>query len=289
MKIVRVQQDRFPVGSYHGQRQPGYRVANLTAQNLEYIRAQVMVKKSDWVFCIDGRPGSGKTTLALQLAMYLDPSFELSRVVFTPEQFLEALKTATKGQAVIFDEAYVVGARNALTEFNKKVIEIMSQIRSRNLYIFFVLPALFDLDRTLALHRIDTLFHCYKDDYGNRGKYSVYFQKKVKGLYLNGKKFYSYAKPDPNFFTNFSACFVLDEDLYEKKKQTAIKGINVRKLTKLSKRWFYQRNNLVKFVYSNMKISQDKIAQITKDLSRTDIEEILDDKIGLVEDNAPEY
>ena len=52
---------------------------------------------------IDGPVGSGKTTLSFQCAKYFDPTFDLSRVVFSVDDFLETLIRAKPGQAVVFD------------------------------------------------------------------------------------------------------------------------------------------------------------------------------------------
>ena len=63
-------------------------------------------KDKDCVLAIDGKEGSGKSTLALQLGKYVDPTLDLSRVVFDAESFRQAIFKAKKGQCVIFDEAF---------------------------------------------------------------------------------------------------------------------------------------------------------------------------------------
>lgn len=262
---MRVFQKEFPKGTYPGQRNDGYPISNITLKNFEFVKLQVLKRNGDFCFCIDGRVGSGKTTLALQLAKVLDPTFNLSRVAFTPEQFLEILKTANKGEAVFFDEAYVISSRFAMSEFNKKVNSIMTQIRSKNLYIFFALPSIFDLDRTLALYRIDCLFHVYKHPSGSKGHYSVFFQDKVKDLYINGKKYYTYGRPKANYNSNFSNCFILDEKDYETKKQNAIVKISIG--DKRTNKWKNQRDVLIKYLNQNFKLKYTEISQVIGDLT----------------------
>lgn len=194
--------------------------------NFDYIRPKVSNKvahrRSDMFIIIDGPVGSGKTTLSFQCAKYFDPTFNLDRVVFSVDDFLNALVKATPGQAVVFDEAIIVNSRSALTDFNKKVIIAMTQIRSKGLYIFFNIPSVFDLDRNLVLNRCHLLLHCYQDSFGDRGKFCVFDKDKMKTLYLKGKRLYSYAFPKANFVARFTEYFYLDRTDYEKKKQTEI-------------------------------------------------------------------
>jgi hypothetical protein len=165
---------------------------------------------------------SGKTTLSFQIARYFDRTFDLSRVVFSVDDFLNALINATPGQAVVFDEAIIVNSRSALTDFNKKVIVAMTQIRSKGLFIFFNIPSVFDLDRNLVLNRCHLLLHCYQDTFGDRGKYCAFNKEKMKLLYLKGKRLYSYGWPKSNFVGRFTEYFYLDRIEYEKKKQIEI-------------------------------------------------------------------
>ena len=202
-------------------------IDNFLKSNFDFIKPKVSHKiphrRSDLFIIIDGPVGSGKTTLSFQCARYFDPTFNLSRVVFSVDDFLDALINAEPGQAVVFDEAIIVNSRSALTEFNKKVIIAMTQIRSKGLYIFFNIPSLFDLDRNLVLNRCHLLLHCYQDSFGDRGKFCVFDKDKMKFLYLKGKRLYSYAQPKANFVARFNEYFWIDREEYEKKKRSELR------------------------------------------------------------------
>jgi len=193
---------------------------------------------------------SGKSTLSFQCAKYFDSTFNLSRVVFSVDDFLKTLINAEPGQAVVFDEAIIVNSRSALTDFNKKVIVAMTQIRSKGLYIFFNIPSLFDLDRNLVLNRCHLLLHCYQDSFGDRGKFCVFDKNKMKFLYLKGKRLYTYAYPKANFVASFSEYFYLNRVDYENKKQKEIAKQASSKKEDLFKRRF---RVLLKYIYQQCK------------------------------------
>jgi ABC-type antimicrobial peptide transport system ATPase subunit len=78
---------------------------------------------------------SGKSTLGLQLCKYVDPTFNLSRVVFTPEEFREVVYKAKSNQAIMFDEAFTgFSSRASLSGVNKTLISLMMQIRQMNFF-----------------------------------------------------------------------------------------------------------------------------------------------------------
>ena len=250
--------------------------------NFDFIIPKVSHKiphrRSDMFIIIDGPVGAGKTTLSFQSALYFDPTFNLSRVVFSVDDFLQALIKATPGQAVVFDEAIIVNSRSALTEFNKKVIIAMTQIRSKGLYIFFNIPSLFDLDRNLVLNRCHLLLHCYQDHFGDRGKYCVFDKEKVKTLYFKGKKLYSYAIPKANFVARFSEFFPLDRIEYETKKQ---KEIAKQAKNKKTHRWKRQRDNVLKWLHENyrqdLKVEErwSEIGKIAGDLQSWQVKDLI--------------
>ncbi len=216
--------DRFPMGYYKGQRKPGYSIQRELLEALDTIKKSVLTQNNDFLFIIDGKVGLGKTTLSLQLALYLNPKFKLSQVCFTPKQLMDTIIKAPKGSAIILDEAMTLNARNSMTEWNKRVNDLLSRIRSHNLFIILNLPSAFDLDRSIILHRASLLIHCYSPTFGKKGYYKVYheIEDRLKTLYLLGKKMYSYKKPQPNFEGWFSKCFVIDEVKYNRKKDDAI-------------------------------------------------------------------
>jgi len=192
--------------------------------NLDFLKHAVVKKNYDGFIVIAGREGFGKSTLAAQIAVYLDPTYNLDRCCFTADQFIEAAEGAEKFQAIVFDETMgYLSSRGAMSSFNRDLIKIFSEMRSKNLFIILCIPNFFELDRYPAMHRSTGLLYIFK-----RGRFGSYDYNTKKKLYLIGKKYYSYSVP-PNFRGNFVKYFPLNQEAYDQKKNNAIRSFNRRK------------------------------------------------------------
>lgn len=211
-----------------------YRLNKNITQILDGFKWAVHDKNTSVVIIFDGRSGMGKTTLNNQVAKYCDPDYDLHKVHYSPETFLNGgegkigLAQAKKGDWIVFDEAMLISNRSALSQINRMIIQAMSMIRSKNIFVCFCVNSIFDLDKNLALSRADILFNVYGETLIDRGKVMAFFKgadsrDRLKELYLKGKKYYDYSQPKSNFNTTFASNFVLNEDIYEKQKQ---KGVN---------------------------------------------------------------
>lgn len=221
--------------------------------NLDIMKKNLK-KDFDVFIVVDGRERFGKSTLAAQIAIYMDPTYNLDRCVFTPEQFHEAIENSKQYQAVVFDEAHgYLNSRSSMSKFNKQLVQIMTEMGSRNLVVIIVLPNFFELDKYPAIFRSTCLLHVH-----DRAKFCFYSYKKKKDLYLRGKKFYSY-NVSANFFGSFIKYFPLDKIAYETKKRSSIMPetrINYRE-----KKWKTQRDKLIDF-YKGNGFTQEQISNV---------------------------
>ena len=242
-----------------------YKLPAKLVQILEGFKWAIHFKKQSAVMVVDGRSGMGKTTLSFQIGKWMTDDFSLDNVFFTPEAFIKGLTTAKKGDVLVFDEAMLLSSRAALSAINRMIVIAMSMIRSRNLLIIFNVNSVFDLDKNLALSRADLLLNCYGDSLTDKGKFLAFFKggdgmDRIKSLYLNGKKFYSYAKPRSNFNSTFSSHFVLDDDEYEVKKQIGVNNFLGGKkgglTTRAQQKWTEQRNTLIEYAHNKGETQQ---------------------------------
>jgi len=222
--------------------------------NLDFVKHDVKRRNFDSFVLIAGREGFGKTTLALQVALYCDPTFNLSRVCFTPDQFLTAVQNAEKHQAIVFDETmWGLGSRSVMTKINKVLIKVISEMRSKNLYVFMCIPNFFMMDWYISQHRSTGFLYVYK-----RGFFGSYDYLRKKKLYVEGKRMHSYHVP-PNFRGKSTKYFCVDPGQYEIEKQKAINSWASE--TKLESLWKKQRNHLIKLCIQHKFLSTKELSE----------------------------
>ena len=235
--------------------QHNYYLDGYLKSNLDHVQKEVRKQDFDSFIIIAGREGFGKSTLAGQVAMYLDPTYCLERCTFTASQFEEACLSAEKCQAVVFDETMgYLSSRGAMSKFNRQLIKIMSEMRSKNLFVILCIPNFFELDKYPAIHRSTGLLNIYK-----RGNFQSYDYKKKKYLYLQGKKFYE-TTMSGNFHGPFVKYFVLDKKAYEEKKQKSIAEWD--KVNEKEKKFETQRDILVTYLCGEKLIQKKEIADL---------------------------
>ena len=240
----------------------GLWIAPLMAKELDKVKSRVLTKDRDFVAVIDGEEGVGKSVLAQQIAAYLDPEFSLDKIVFNSDEFLKIIKDpkVKKGSCIVLDEAFsAANNRASLTEVNRSMIGVATEMRQKNLFVLMVLPSFFDLDKYFALWRCRALFHAYFTPEEDR-HYVIFPKESKKMLYLSGKKTYSYSKPrspyPPFTFPNF---YTVDEEEYRKKKAEAFKK---RTVSNQARNWLMQRNAYAKYIIRTLGLNQDDVAKI---------------------------
>lgn len=106
------------------------------------IKHRINTLDKAMMLLIMGEMGSGKSLAAVAIADKVDPTFQHHKtVVYTVDEFMEALINSKKGQAIIFDEVGVnVAARDFATVQNK-IMSIITQIlRYKNVCCIFTTP-----------------------------------------------------------------------------------------------------------------------------------------------------
>ena len=238
----------------------------------EKIRPSLLKKDEDYMICVDGVEGGGKSTLAMQLGKYIDPTLNLSRVVFSAEDFKQAIFKAKKGQVIIYDEAFTgLSSRASLSAINRVLVSLMMQMRQKNLCIILVLPTFFLLDKYAALFRSRVLFHVYKNK-SRRGYYLVFNRKLKKSLYLTGKKDYTYRIRTKNK-GKFHGVFALgDKETDQKYRKKKAKALENTEKTPMSAAQVKYRDQRDVFMYLLRKYTGFTYDELSNMLGDYDIE-----------------
>lgn len=185
--------------------------------NLSILKKNI-TDDGDNVIVVAGQEGAGKSVFAMTIGWFLNPGMVLEDVCFNPEDFKRRVLGASKGQTIIYDEA-ITGMRTArwASEVYGALINLVAQIRQKNLNIILVIPSFFELGKYFAIHRSVALFLISKKD-GMRGFYRAYGMDKKQKLYVKGRRDYDYKVVYSDFHGKFPKFYPVDEQKYRKKK-----------------------------------------------------------------------
>lgn len=170
---------------------------------------------------IDGGIGQGKTTLATELADYinykngldpisLDPKYH-PQIAMGGKQFASQMRECfIKGlPCIVYDEAGDYSKRGAMTQFNAFLNRIFETYRAFKIIVIIVLPNMYVLDNALFDNQIPRfLLHCHSrtERSGSFSGYSLYNIFKLRHLMSKTtNKAYPYNLTD---FQNFVGHFL---------------------------------------------------------------------------------
>ena len=147
----------------------------LIKKNLDYIRKDIVEKDQDYIMCIEGYEGVGKTTLALHICKYFDSTFNVDRIIFKLDEFKMQVKRAPKGAAILIDEgALVLFSRDAMKGEVRELIRLFTAIRQYNLFICICIPSFSIIDKYIREHRVKGLLKV-----NMRGRFAAYNKRKI--------------------------------------------------------------------------------------------------------------
>lgn len=219
----------------------------------------------------DGKTRTGKTTMAIQCASYVDKTFLdhwQKRIVYDWDDLIKTSYKLKPGQTIIYDEARdVLNSANSLNKYCQKLLTFFSRIGSKNLFIFVVLPDFFDLPKSLAIVQSHFLINVYFRNGFTRGFFDFFNDTQKKYLYIMGKKYLNYQQVKPSFKGTFNSWFPLNYNTYEKHKQEAFANIEAKKKNqKLPSARMRKYLKIIKVLITQLKknkvLTQKEIAKI---------------------------
>lgn len=122
---------------------------------VEWItQARALPKQDlDDVILFEGDEGVGKSTLAFQIARAIDPGFNVDRVYFDIEPFMEAAKRLPPGSFILADEI-LAGNRHAMWGENVAFLDFLQMCRAQNLHLGLCFPHAEILDKPILDLRV---------------------------------------------------------------------------------------------------------------------------------------
>lgn len=176
-------------------------------KNLDWVVKRVK-QDNDFILVIDGREGSGKSSLALIIDRYLDKNFEVWQIAQTEKEIYFILQKLEKYKVLHVDEGEnVFFIRDSMKKENKEMVKsLMSDTRGRNIILLILIPDITMLDKYIKLKRIrqtGAWIHITR-----RGVFEAFNGKKAadycrKCMNETSKKHAS--RPEPDFIGIFEA------------------------------------------------------------------------------------
>jgi len=120
----------------NGKLRLGYYMDKILKFNIDNFLIRGVNRGHDAIGLITGLEGTSKSTFVKALAYYVDPSFNLDRIVFSGADLMWCIDHARPGQAIIFDEAIMdMSSQDFATDMQKILIKKFTLIR-KNDYTF---------------------------------------------------------------------------------------------------------------------------------------------------------
>ena len=225
--------DKYPMGSFKGQRSPGKYMDGWLYKNLE-LYADKIVNDMTFLGIIYSSTlevGTGKSVLATQIGEAwteimnrkhnLNLKFGIDNIVWRPKDLIDKA-TGNNGFEKLPKYSYILldewEDSNYWSELGITLRQFFRKCRQLNLFIVCIIPNWFQLPLSYAVSRslfaIDVKFN----DKLERGFFGFYNFPAKRFLYMNGKKQHNYKINRPTFNGQFPDGYGVPESEYREAK-----------------------------------------------------------------------
>lgn len=196
-------------------------VSDKLACNLLMLLYWTKKYKGDIVIFVDGREGSGKSTMARQLAKMLSPDFTEKNIFYTFAQLKHFYFNEIEWEVGIYDESDEgVDRREGPKKINIEFAKFMRQSRQAHKILIMCGPSIYDIASYVAQHRVSCLIHCYKESNIHPGHFMFFNEEKIHKLFVYDKSEREY-RQTPNFTGTFPKGDIVNMEAYNLKKKHA--------------------------------------------------------------------
>jgi len=149
--------------------EPGSMIGNKIQKALDKSKERVIDRDKDFVGLVTGGEGNGKSSLAVEMARYVDGDFDVEKqVAMSYEDVIRTADELEPGQALVIDEGIeMLLSRNHAKKKNKIILEWFREVRAKNLFFFICMPKFKEVDKPIRDDRAHTLVRCIDQGRGH--------------------------------------------------------------------------------------------------------------------------
>jgi hypothetical protein len=145
----------------------------------------------DGVLMIVGPTGTGKSNLALWILDGMYDDVMISQVALNQQAFMKGLdiaKNSNRGNRYLLYDEVDLNKRNAMTKWNKDIIELYYRIRGLNIFHVWCYPSANMIDGEFIRERVNNLILCYDKSTTHPRRYYMFNKKRLFELFEGKKK-----------------------------------------------------------------------------------------------------
>jgi DNA-binding XRE family transcriptional regulator len=292
--------DKYPLGSFKGQKSPGKYIDAWMYKNLE-LYADKIVNDMTFLGIIYSSTlevGTGKSVFATQLGEAwteiinkkhgLDLKFGIDNIVWRPKDLIDkatgnnGFEKLPKYSFILLDEWE---DSNYWSELGITLRQFFRKCRQLNLFIVCIIPNWFQLPLAYAVSRSNFAIDVKFNNKLERGFFSFYNFPAKRTLYINGKRNHNYYAAKPTFNGQFPDGYGVPEKEYRKAKLDDLiryEKENPEKKTIIQR----EKEIKIKVMKNLMKINKDLSSEEIAKMIGVSTETIRRWKRGDVDDNT---
>lgn len=222
---MKINQEKYPMGSFRHQKSPGRYVDDYLISNLEPLAEKIVDDMQFMGLCCSStfEVRTGKSTFLQQMGEAWNWLMEqkhgikldlnMRNIVFKTEDLIKRSFELPRYSFMILDENDEID-EHYFSKLAKELRRFFKKCGQLNLFIMLVVPNFFQLRPSYAIGRTNFLIDVKFKGKFERGFFDFYSFQKKKKLYIEGKKTQNYNCVSPDFEGRFFGGYVVDKNYY---------------------------------------------------------------------------
>ena len=225
--MVKILLDKYPVGTYKGQKTPGKFMDGYLYENLRILGKRIVDDMTFMgvIFSSTLEVGTGKSVLATQIGEAwseiikkehnIDVPFTINNIVWRPKDLIKRSFELPKYSCILLDEWEDA---SYWSELGMSLRQFFRKCRQLNLLMLVIIPNWFQLNINYAVSRSTFAIDVRFNNNFERGFFGFYNFRDKRMLYILGKKTHNYKCCRNTFHGRFINGYGVDENKYREYK-----------------------------------------------------------------------